>query len=399
MRVSTMSAANFSISEINRKTALLGDIQAQISSGKHLQRPSDDPVQVAATENIDAAILRLGQYEKNNMMANQKLTQEESILDNVTNMLQRVKELAISSNSDVLSNSDRQAIRAESEQLMKQLMDYGNTQTNDGEFLFAGAKGNTRPFEVVGGEIVYQGDQKQNHLQISDSRKVITNDTGNQIFQSIRNGNGHYSVAANSANTGSAKLNEGSLIDANAFQRNEYTIEFTTPTTFDVINTTTGTTDLPMQTYTAGEAIQFNGIQVNIEGTPKTGDEFFIKPSQNQDIFATVQQFNNALATDTNNPAVQAQFHQSMDSTLGEIDNALSHIQTRRSDLGSRMGYIDNTREENESVDFLLKKTRSEIEDTDYVKAISDLQLEMSTLEAIRKSYSQMGQMSLFNYL
>jgi flagellin-like hook-associated protein FlgL len=63
------------------------------------------------------------------------------------------------------------------------------------------------------------------------------------------------------------------------------------------------------------------------------------------------------------------------------------------------MGYIDNTREENESVDFLLNKTRSEIEDTDYVKAISDLQTEMSTLEAIRKSYSQMGQMSLFNYI
>jgi flagellar hook-associated protein 3 FlgL len=88
-----------------------------------------------------------------------------------------------------------------------------------------------------------------------------------------------------------------------------------------------------------------------------------------------------------------------MDETIGEIDNALNHVQTHRSDLGARMRYTDNTREENESVDYLLKKTRSDIEDTDYVKAISDLQTEMTALEAIRKSYAEMGQMSLFNYL
>ena len=399
MRISSLASSRYTIGEMNRKTNTISDLQSKISSGKELLRPSDDPIQVAATERLDGAIQRLGQYEKNNMTATHKLSEEESILDNVTNMLQRMKELAISANSDVLNNADRQAIRAESEQLNKQLMDYANTQTNDGEFLFAGSKVNTRPFELAGGKIVYQGDQKQNYLQISDSRKVLANDTGDQIFQRIQNGNGHYTVSANSGNTGSGKLNEGSLIDAGAFQREGYKIVFSSDKNFDVINMKTGATKLQNQDYKAGEAIQFNGIQVNIEGSPKDKDEFYITPSQSQDLFTTVQKFNSALASDTSNPTGQALFHQSMDETIGELDNALNHIQTHRSDLGSRMRYVDNTREENESAGFLLKKTRSEIEDTDYAKAISDLQTEMSTLEAIRKSYAQMGQMSLFNYL
>ncbi len=399
MRISSQASSRFNVGQMNQKNETISDLQSKISSGKDLLRPSDDPIQVAAAERLDGAIQRLEQYEKNNMTATHKLSEEESVLDNVTNMLQRLKELAISANSDVLNNSDRQAIRAESEQLMTQLVDYGNTQTNDGEFLFAGSKVNTHPFERVNGKIQYQGDQKQNHLQISDSRKVLANDTGDTIFQRIRNGNGHYAVSAGAANTGSAKLNEGTLIDANAFKREDYEIVFTTDTNFDVINKTTGATEQQIQNYTPGEAIQFNGVQVNIEGSPKAGDTFHVKPSQNQDLFTTVQHFNSALASDTSNPAGQALFHQSMDETIGEIDNALNHVQTHRSDLGARMRYTDNTREENESVDYLLKKTRSEIEDTDYVKAISDLQTEMTALEAIRKSYAQMGQMSLFNYL
>jgi len=399
MRISSLASSRYTIGEMNRKTNTINDLQSKISSGKELLRPSDDPIQVATTERLDGAIQRLGQYEKNNMTATHKLSQEESILDNVTNMLQRMKELAISANSDVLSNADRQAIRAESEQLNKQLIDYANTQTNDGEFLFAGSKVNTRPFELAGGKILYQGDQKQNHLQISDSRKVLANDTGDQIFQRIRNGNGHYSVSANSSNTGSAKLNEGSLVDASTFKREGYKIVFSSDTNFDVINMETGATELQIQDYQANESIQFNGIQVNIEGSPKDKDEFYITPSQNQDLFTTVQQFNSALAADTSNPASQAFFHQNMDETIGELDNALDHIQTQRSDLGSRMRYVDNTREENDSMDYLLKKTRSDIEDTDYTKTISDLQTEMTALEAIRKSYAQMGQMSLFNYL
>ncbi|HBS27501.1 MAG TPA: flagellar hook-associated protein 3, partial [Gammaproteobacteria bacterium] len=54
MRISSFSGQKFAVAEINNKQAEIARLQAQISSGKQLQRPSDAPAKVAETENLDA---------------------------------------------------------------------------------------------------------------------------------------------------------------------------------------------------------------------------------------------------------------------------------------------------------------------------------------------------------
>ncbi len=399
MRISSFSGQKFAVAEINNKQAEIARLQAQISSGKQLQRPSDAPAKVAETENLDAALLRLDQFNSNGIQVEQKLVQEETVLDNLTDTLQRLKELAVAANSGAINDNNLQAYRAETGQIKNQVLDYANTKTANGEYLFGGGKSRNKPFSSVGGALQYNGDQTQNYIQISDSRKVMGADSGDKIFQRILDGNGKFSATADQSNTGSGVIGSDSVIDSASFMNANYSIEFTSNNNFNVVNTDSGTTVLAAQNFTEGDAIQFDGMEIAIQGNPAAGDQFTLAPSRHQDMLSIVDQFYSALSSKPENSADNARYHQAIDQVLENLNHALDHVGSVRSDLGSRLGYIDNTRSENESVNLVLTQTRSRIEDTDFAAAISNLQTQMTTLEAVRQTYSKIGSLSLFDYL
>lgn len=367
MRVSSYSFTRYAVDAINDKQASIAKLQMEISTGKKLLSPSDSPSEVATAENLTASVLRVDQYAKNTTMASQRLEQEESVLDNVSNALLRIKELAIQANTGVLNDGDRASIEAETLAIRDQLMDYANTQTPNGDFLFAGSKGATRPFTENGGNVVYNGDQTERYVQISDSRRVKSSDSGDKLFMRILDGNGNFSTSADSANTGTGRISAGSMNAISSYANEAHSIEFTSATAYD-IKDSAGTV-ISSGSYNDGSAINFNGIEVAISGAPASGDQFYIQPAQNKGMFAFVDDFITALsAPRTSNPDT-AKYHQAVGNTLGNLDRAIEHVQSRRSELGSRMSYVDSTIEENDSLKYLLNKTRSEIEDTDFAKA------------------------------
>ncbi len=399
MRVGTFTSQRFTLTAMNQKQASINRLQEEISSGKKLLKPSDDPAQVAATENLDAAIIRLEQYKKNSSQVEQRLQQEESVLNNLTDSLQRLKELTIAANSGTLNSNDLKAYRFEVGQIRNQLLDYANTQTATGEYLFSGAKNRTQPFSMLNGSVVYNGDQTQNQIRISDSRQVPDASTGDHIFQRILNGNGYFSIDLDSTNTGTGVIGHDSVIDPSVLTQANYRIEFSSANSFDVINSDSGATVLASQPFSADAPIRFDGIEVAISGQPAAGDAFTISPSRNEDLFSTVDRFYQALANRPQSGAERAAYHQRINQVMNGLDRALDHIGSVHSELGAKLRYIDNTRSENESVDLVLKQTRSKIEDTDLVRAISDMKNESTTLEALRQTYTRFGSRTLFDYL
>lgn len=259
--------------------------------------------------------------------------------------------------------------------------------------------GNTQPFSLSNSEVSYAGDQSESWVQLSDSRKVRANDTGDVIFQRIRNGNGKFFTDAKPTNNGTGIIDGGVLTDPTDFQRKSFEIQFSDANTFKIVNTSDGSEVQGSSSYQSGDPISFNGVTVTINGAPEAGDAFIVAPSKNIDIFSIAGKFATALELDRSNPANIAKAHQTFDSVINNIDNTLENIQARHSDLGARMGYIDTTEDETASVAFILNKTRSDIEDTDYAEAISNLDFQMNTLEAIRQTYAKMSQSSLFDYL
>ncbi len=398
MRVTSSYFQRFAIDQMQKAQENIAKYQAHITTGKKLLNPSDDPAAVATTEKLDAAIARMDQYKTNSDAVRQRLSQQEDVFNNLTDTMQRLKELSIQANSDVLSDDDRRIIASEVRQIQNQLLDYANTRLPNGDYMFSGSMGKTQPFSMVGDSVVYHGDQSEQWVQLSDSRKVRANDTGDVIFQRIRNGNGKFYTDAAAANTGTGIIDGGIISDPAAFERKTFEIRFTSDTDFEIVDTSDGNT-VASQSYQANAPISFNGVTVSISGKPASGDVFTIAPSKNIDIFSIAADFANALELDRSDSRNTARAHQTIDSVINDIDRTLEHIQARHSDLGARMAYVDTTEDETQSVAFILNKTRSEIEDTDYAEAISNLDFQMNVLEAIRRTYAKMGQTSLFDYL
>ena len=116
-------------------------------------------------------------------------------------------------------------------------------------------------------------------------------------------------------------------------------------------------------------------------------------------MFATLQSFIDALGTDPSNPADQAQLTQALDRTIGDVDNALTNVLNTRTFIGTRQNSIDTANIENEGAKIELQTTRSQIEDLDYAQAITQLQLQQTTLQAIQGAFAQVRGQSLFNFL
>lgn len=389
------------VSRTNNQEANLTRLQDQISSGKRIRTAADDPAGAARSVSIKQALNRFTQFESNAGFATQRLSLEETALDSVNDVLQRVREITIAAaNTGSQTPSTFAAFRAEVAQGLDQIIDLANTRDANGDFLFAGFKATTQPFVRDGNnQVQYRGDQGQQSLQISASNQVVVGDSGDDVFNRIREGNGQFSVSLAQTNTGTGVIDGGTVVSQTSFVQQDFSITFTGPDTFDIVNTTTSTTILAAQSYTPGSAIAFNGLETSITGQPAAGDRFDVNASRNQDIFAIVEQLLTALNNVPNNPTETALSAQNFSNTLNNLDQAIDNILITQTNIGARLRTVDSVVAANESVSLQLQTTLSSIEDLDYAQAITEFEFQLFTLEAARSSFSRVEGLSLFDYL
>jgi flagellar hook-associated protein 3 FlgL len=86
-------------------------------------------------------------------------------------------------------------------------------------------------------------------------------------------------------------------------------------------------------------------------------------------------------------------------NSITKIDSSQQLMLDRITELGSRMGLVEDQQLLNESFNIQLQDTLSGLEDIDYAKAISDMNLQMVALQAAQQTYSQTKDLNLFNYL
>ena len=170
---------------------------------------------------------------------------------------------------------------------------------------------------------------------------------------------------------------------------------------YTVTDTTTSTVVLPAPPatgrvpYVSGQAISFDGLQIDIQGILEDGDSFTVSPSTNESIFRTLSDLIDAL----NAPVVGASLTNSLNSGLNQLDNALNNVLTTRSSLGLRLNEIDALQSAGEDLGLQFKQTLSELQDIDYNQSISDLVREQTNLQAAQQTFSKVAGLSLFDYL
>ncbi|MDW3094350.1 MAG: flagellar hook-associated protein FlgL [Gammaproteobacteria bacterium] len=399
MRISTSLYYQRAVQDIQENLSQIAGLQAQVGSGKKLLRPSDAPTEAARSVDLNQAISRLDQFERNRGFANQQLGLLDATLTSVNNTLQRVRDLTIQANSSTQTDETRNIIRTEINQRLEELLDYANTRDGNGEFLFSGSKGKTQPFTLTPSGATYNGDQSPLNLQISANRAVDIGESGYEVFQKIRNGNGSFSTDVAAGNTGGGTINAGSVVDNSSFLAQDFRIVFTSATTFDVVNDTTAATVLAAQTYTDGTSISFNGIDVAVSGDVNAGDEFTIQASRNQDIFETITNLVNTLGISPFDQSGEAELQQGLQIALGDIDQAIGNILNIRTTVGTRQNSLDSADTESSSAKLVLQQTLSEVEDLDLAEAISQLTFEITSLEAVQATFSRVQNLNLFNFL
>jgi flagellar hook-associated protein 3 FlgL len=185
MRISTSTMYAMGVKSIQQQQVDLMRVQQQLSSGKRILEPSDDPVAASKVLDLQQFKSMNDGFSKNILEARSALELEEAGLGSIGDLLQTAKALAVGAGNPTLSNSNRAAIGAELRGRFQELMGLANRTGANGQYLFAGYKGSTTPF-VEGpapAVVSYQGDQGRQMIQISPSRKMESSDPGSLVFK------------------------------------------------------------------------------------------------------------------------------------------------------------------------------------------------------------------------
>ncbi|MED3882535.1 flagellar hook-associated protein FlgL [Priestia megaterium] len=144
MRVTQGMLAANSLKQISNSYNKLETLQNQLSTGKKITRPSDDPVVATKGMAYRSNLSEVNQYKRNLTEAQSWFDSSESGLEQVNSILQRTKELVVQGLNGTNESDDRQAIAREIEQLKLDYMQVGNTQVA-GNYIFNGVNVGSAP--------------------------------------------------------------------------------------------------------------------------------------------------------------------------------------------------------------------------------------------------------------
>lgn len=397
MRVSTMSSYLNGLTAMQRLQSALDHTQRQISSGRRILTPSDDPIAATRALEFRESIARLEQFDRNAGIAENRLAQEETVVGSVNNVLQRVRELALQANNSTQSNETRSLIAVEMREQLDYLVQLANQKDGNGNYLFSGNLQDVEPVSRMGANFVYNGDQGQRLIRIGDGRQIADSDPGSDIFFKIRAGNGNFTVTPVGGISGTGVVGQGQVVDPTAWDQGTYTVRFIDPDNYEVLDS--GGAVVAGGAYQSGDRIAFAGIEFALTGAPDSNDEFAVSPSPYQDIFTSIERLAASVEQPITDDPSRAALNNSINASLQNIDQAIGNVLNIRTKIGSRLAVIENQVDSNSALTLAIQQTLAGIEDLDYAEVLSRLSQEVTTLEAAQQSFVRTQQLTLFNYL
>ena len=276
----------------------LTGIEEDMSSGKRINRPSDDPSGFARANRIDALQKENKSYLDTIKTARGWVTATEDALDQMVDLFAQAGERAIQARNGTLGQDERDAIAKELGAIKNQVVTRSNTRYS-GEYIFAGNKTTTRPFHE-------DGAATTNLADLAGDRRRTT-------------GPGGLQVSVNVSGQALAEVEPGGL-------------------------KTMGALDDLIQAIENGDT---DGISQGI----------------------------------------------------GEVEEARSHLGQLGSKVGSVARRLDSMATQLRGVNHHLEAERSEVEDTDYLKALTEFQRTQQSLEAALKVTTEVRQTTILDYL
>ncbi len=170
MRVTQGMLASNSLRNLSNSYTQMGKYQDQLSTGKKITKPSDDPVVAMKGMYYRSNLSEVEQYKRNLSESYLWMENSEAGVEHVNEALQRVRELTVQGANGTLSDSDKEAVAREIEQIKKDIMTVANTQVA-GRYIFNGTNTSNPPV-ADGGDGAPQADLNTNSYLVEVSRGV-----------------------------------------------------------------------------------------------------------------------------------------------------------------------------------------------------------------------------------
>ena len=175
MRVTYHTFSRQVLDDLSTVSTRLGRLQGQLSTGKEITRPSDDPFRTGRAMALRNELGDVAQYTRAVDDGVARLTATDGALGNAGDILGRARGLVLEASNGTLDQTGLNAIAREIAQLRESLREQGNA-TFDGRFLFSGTATTTAPYPTPG--TTYAGNALPVQRLIAPGQVVAVNTTG-----------------------------------------------------------------------------------------------------------------------------------------------------------------------------------------------------------------------------
>ena len=410
-RVSTANQYDTALRNIGQRHTSLSNLQENLTSGKRVVRPSDDPVSAAQAERAINRLARIQTEQRALETQRNAIAQAESALGDAIGLMQNFRELTVSAGGGTLTPNDRATIANQLQGLREQIVEVANRKDTNGLPLLGALGSALAPFL---GPLSTTPDYSFAGLPGQTSSTGVTIPgmlDGDSAFMFNPQRDGVYNAAVSAIpNTRQLTTSAVTPVNKALITGDNYTITFsavgpgatpgTSTATYTLTNTTTGAISAPVTVpdYPSDKPLTIAmtdvpGLSFTITGNPANGDTITLQPSPS--IFSTLDSaIRDIRSAPNSNAAIQA-----VGQALGNMDIGLERLHNMRGYAGELLNRADRITGDQEKRSVQLEGDRSRAEDLDMIKGISDFQNQQVGYEAALKSYAQVQKLSLFNYI
>lgn len=439
MRISTSSIYDGQTTSIDNLAATYQTQGQQLSTGKSLNAPSDNPTVIAQDLTVRADNAVQTQLGQNFSDLNSQLTSVDGALSSLTNILQSARSLAVEGATDTINPSQRQDIAKQIDQLLQESVGVANTQYN-GKYVFGGTNmPSSIPLVQTKGSpisaVVSQGNVVQQTQELPNGTTVPTGVTLQQAFNygaadgtpdvfqtlialrdSLQNGQVvdesqsklNLPATTIASTTTIAQLSAGSIPQIMATplvpdSTGDVTINISNGVNVSGVNVTL----LPTDTV-AGALTKINAATAPL-GISATFNyqtqRLSFSSTANPPVPFQIQDVASAGATNTSNFVSafnitgQASTTSYVSTQLGEIDNALQVTLGARATIGATLQNVSDLTKTASSQVLNDTAVQSNLEDADIAKVTSDFSKTQTVLQAAYATTSRLEGKTLFDYL
>ncbi len=341
-------------SSLSKNRAEMADLQNKSATQKRVNKPSDDPLAATRVLQARTEINSGQQFLKSVSQAKAFLEYSDQSLGELTDIISRAKELALSqSNDPSAGEQSRQVVAAEIEQLFSQAVQVGNRKLAD-RFLFGGFKTTRAPFDAQGR---YFGDSGEIKISIQKEGSVAMNMPGDRIF-----------LGQDAKAPADAGPDPAQTLDSK--RPREERVEMRGPAS--------ETGAIPLR---AGEQENAENEDVNLTSSWR---------GAGVNVFDVLRDLNTGL---------RANDKATVQESLDQLDNALAQVVLARAQLGSRVSTLNSAMESLQKGQVDSKTMASQMEDIDTFELVTDLNKTESTLKASLATSGKLIQASLLDFL